>query len=126
MTPARFNFARDVVEAQDAGKPAVRFCDKRGGIRDLTFGEVAASDPDEIGSIWPSSEAGPNMKPHTTSNAASTNPERTWNAYGPTTGGSNFRKGRVQSSANTMVLTASQRHSLIRARPNAAAVTMAR
>jgi len=41
MTPARFNFARDVVEAQDPARPALRFCDRSGAVRDLTFGEVA-------------------------------------------------------------------------------------
>jgi hypothetical protein len=34
----------------------------------------AASEPDEIGSIWPSSRAGPNMKPHTTKRLARINP----------------------------------------------------
>jgi acyl-coenzyme A synthetase/AMP-(fatty) acid ligase len=41
MTPARFNFARDVVEAQDPGRHALRFCDRGGAVHDLTFGEVA-------------------------------------------------------------------------------------
>jgi acyl-coenzyme A synthetase/AMP-(fatty) acid ligase len=41
--PARFNFARDVVERQDQARLAVRFCDRDGGVRDLTFGEVAES-----------------------------------------------------------------------------------
>ena len=66
------------------------------------------------------------MNPHTTSSAARTNPAMTWNACGPTIDGPHCRQGKVQSSANTMVVTASQRHSLIRASPNAAAVTMAR
>ena len=66
------------------------------------------------------------MNPHTTSNAASTNPDMTWNACGATIDGPHCRQGKVQSSAKTMVVTASQRHSLMRAKPNAAAVTMAR
>jgi len=41
VTPARFNFTRDVVDAQDPGKLAVRFCDKDRNVRDLSFGEVA-------------------------------------------------------------------------------------
>jgi acyl-coenzyme A synthetase/AMP-(fatty) acid ligase len=43
MTPARFNFVRDVVEQQDAGKLALRFCDAGGGVRDLSFGEVTGA-----------------------------------------------------------------------------------
>ena len=41
--PDRFNFTRDVVEAQDPGKLAVRFRDKGGNIRDLTFGDISDS-----------------------------------------------------------------------------------
>jgi acyl-coenzyme A synthetase/AMP-(fatty) acid ligase len=41
--PARFNFARDVVEAADPGALALRFVDAAGAVRDLTFGEVAES-----------------------------------------------------------------------------------
>ena len=41
MTPARFNFARDVVERADPAALALRFVDAGGGVRDLTFGEVA-------------------------------------------------------------------------------------
>jgi acyl-coenzyme A synthetase/AMP-(fatty) acid ligase len=41
VTPARFNFTRDVIEAQDPGRRALRFCDRSGGVRDLTFGEVS-------------------------------------------------------------------------------------
>jgi acyl-coenzyme A synthetase/AMP-(fatty) acid ligase len=40
MTPPRFNFARDVVEAQDPAKHALRFCDRTGAVRDLSFAEV--------------------------------------------------------------------------------------
>ncbi|HXJ65702.1 MAG TPA: acyl-CoA synthetase, partial [Actinomycetota bacterium] len=43
MGPDRFNFTRDVVEAQDPGKLAVRFCDKAGSVRDLTFGDIGDS-----------------------------------------------------------------------------------
>ncbi len=87
---------------------------------------LAASEPDETGSIRPSSAGGPNMNPHTTSNAARINPATTWNKCGPSIEGPHCRQGRVQSSASTMVVTASQRHSLMRASPNAAAVTIAR
>ena len=66
------------------------------------------------------------MKPHTTSNAARMKPASTWNACGPTIDGPHCRQGNVHSSANAIVVTASQRHSLMRARPNAAAVTIAR
>src|SRR5438552_18908219 len=66
------------------------------------------------------------MNPHTTSNAASTNPDTTWNAWGATTDAPHCRQGKVQSSAKAMVVTASQRHSLMRAKPNAAAVPLAR
>src|SRR6478672_3365848 len=41
--PARFNFARDVVERADAGALALRFVDVGGGARDLTFGQIAES-----------------------------------------------------------------------------------
>ena len=41
MTPTRFNFARDVVEATDPGKLALRFVDRDGAASDLTFGEIA-------------------------------------------------------------------------------------
>src|SRR6476660_9339766 len=41
MTPPRFNFVRDVVEAQDPARHALRFCDRTGAMRDLSFGEVA-------------------------------------------------------------------------------------
>jgi acyl-coenzyme A synthetase/AMP-(fatty) acid ligase len=40
VTPARFNFARDVVERQDPGRLALRHCDRAGVVRDLTFGEM--------------------------------------------------------------------------------------
>ena len=66
------------------------------------------------------------MNPQTTSSAARMNPAITWNACGPTIDGPHSRQGKVQSSANARVVTASQRHSRIRASPNAAAVTMAR
>jgi acyl-coenzyme A synthetase/AMP-(fatty) acid ligase len=39
--PERFNFARDVVERADPAALALRFVDAAGGVRDLTFGEVA-------------------------------------------------------------------------------------
>ena len=38
--PARFNFARDVVERQDPARLALRFCDREGAVEDLTFGQV--------------------------------------------------------------------------------------
>jgi acyl-coenzyme A synthetase/AMP-(fatty) acid ligase len=41
VTPARFNFARDVIEQQDPGRVALRFRDRNGDVRDLTFGDVA-------------------------------------------------------------------------------------
>jgi acyl-coenzyme A synthetase/AMP-(fatty) acid ligase len=41
--PARFNFARDVVERQDPARLAIRFCDRDEGVRDLAFGEVTES-----------------------------------------------------------------------------------
>ena len=41
MTPARFNFARDVVEAQDPARLALRFCDREGAVEDITFGRVS-------------------------------------------------------------------------------------
>ncbi len=41
MAPARFNFARDVVERQDPERLALRFADAAGRARDLTFGEVS-------------------------------------------------------------------------------------
>jgi acyl-coenzyme A synthetase/AMP-(fatty) acid ligase len=41
MAPARFNFARDVVEQQDAERLAIRFYDRTGRVRDLTFGMVS-------------------------------------------------------------------------------------
>jgi acyl-coenzyme A synthetase/AMP-(fatty) acid ligase len=41
VAPARFNFARDVVERQNPERLALRFCDRGGGVRDLTFGEVS-------------------------------------------------------------------------------------
>jgi acyl-coenzyme A synthetase/AMP-(fatty) acid ligase len=41
--PARFNFTRDVVERADPAAVALRFVDLDGGVRDLTFGEFAAS-----------------------------------------------------------------------------------
>ena len=40
MTPPRFNFTRDVVEAQDPARHALRFCDRTGAVRDFSFGEV--------------------------------------------------------------------------------------
>jgi len=40
MTPARFNFARDVVEAQDPARLALRFCDREGAVEDITFGRA--------------------------------------------------------------------------------------
>ena len=75
----------------------------------------------------PSSAGGPNMKPHTTSNAARMKPgdhmERMRRR--PSTDRIAGR-GRSTDSANAIVVTASQRHSRMRARPKAAAVTMAR
>ena len=53
-------------------------------------------------------------------------PAITWNACGPTIEGPHCRQGKVHNSANTIVVTASQRHSRTRARPKAAAVTIAR
>ena len=50
----------------------------------------------------------------------------TWKACGPTIDGPHCRQGKVHSSATAMVVTASQRHSRIRASAKAAAVTMAR
>jgi acyl-coenzyme A synthetase/AMP-(fatty) acid ligase len=47
MTPGRFNFTRDVVERADPAKLALRFVDATGGVRDLTFGEVA-----ERAALW--------------------------------------------------------------------------
>ncbi len=41
--PARFNFTRDVVEQADGAALALRFVDTGGGVRDLTFAEVAES-----------------------------------------------------------------------------------
>jgi acyl-coenzyme A synthetase/AMP-(fatty) acid ligase len=41
VIPARFNFARDVVERADREALAIRFVDAAGSVRDLTFGEVA-------------------------------------------------------------------------------------
>src|SRR5919109_1235644 len=41
MTPERFNFARDVVERADRRALAIRFVDRKGAVRDLSFGEVA-------------------------------------------------------------------------------------
>jgi hypothetical protein len=66
------------------------------------------------------------MKPHTTSRAARVKPAITWKTCGPTIEGPHCRQGKVHSSANTMVVTASQRHSRSRAKPKAAAVTTAR
>ena len=43
MIPARFNFARDVVERAEPETLALRFVSAAGGRRDLTFGEVAES-----------------------------------------------------------------------------------
>jgi acyl-coenzyme A synthetase/AMP-(fatty) acid ligase len=43
VAPARFNFARDVVERSDPVAPALRYVDAAGGVRDLTFGQVAES-----------------------------------------------------------------------------------
>ena len=40
--PARFNFARDVVESADPSRLALRFVDAGGGVSELTFGELAA------------------------------------------------------------------------------------
>ncbi len=39
--PGRFNFTRDVVERHEAEGLAIRFCERDGGVRDLTFGEVS-------------------------------------------------------------------------------------
>src|SRR5581483_7773506 len=39
--PERFNFTRDVVERADPGALALRFVDSGGGVRDLSFGDVA-------------------------------------------------------------------------------------
>ena len=69
---------------------------------------------------------GPNAKPDTTKSAASANPAMTWKRCGATIDGPHCRHGTVQSSAKTMVVTASQRHSRMRASPKAAAVTIAR
>jgi acyl-coenzyme A synthetase/AMP-(fatty) acid ligase len=41
VSPARFNFARDVVERADPGALAIRFVSTGGSVRDLTFGEIA-------------------------------------------------------------------------------------
>jgi acetyl-CoA synthetase/medium-chain acyl-CoA synthetase len=41
--PRRFNFARDVVERADGAALALRFVGTGGGVRDLTFAEVAES-----------------------------------------------------------------------------------
>ena len=41
--PARFNFTRDVVEQADGAALALRFADTGGGVRDLTFAEIAES-----------------------------------------------------------------------------------
>jgi acyl-coenzyme A synthetase/AMP-(fatty) acid ligase len=41
MAPERFNFTRDVVEQADPTKLALRFVDRAGSIRDLTFGDAA-------------------------------------------------------------------------------------
>src|SRR4051812_1556522 len=43
LARVRFNFARDVVEAADPAALALRFVDAAGGVRDLTFGEIAES-----------------------------------------------------------------------------------
>jgi acyl-coenzyme A synthetase/AMP-(fatty) acid ligase len=45
QVPARFNFASDVVDvlAREPGRPAVRFVAAGGGVREATFGEVAAA-----------------------------------------------------------------------------------
>ena len=43
MAPATFNFARDVVERADPAHLAVRFVDRSGSVRDLTFAEVTES-----------------------------------------------------------------------------------
>jgi acyl-coenzyme A synthetase/AMP-(fatty) acid ligase len=40
VAPARFNFTRDVVEAADPARLALRFVDRDGAASDLTFGEV--------------------------------------------------------------------------------------
>jgi acyl-coenzyme A synthetase/AMP-(fatty) acid ligase len=39
--PPRFNFARDIVERADPAALGLRFVDLNGGVRDLTFGEIA-------------------------------------------------------------------------------------
>jgi acyl-coenzyme A synthetase/AMP-(fatty) acid ligase len=39
--PRRFNFARDVVERHEPERLAIRFCDRDGAVRDLTFGDVS-------------------------------------------------------------------------------------
>ena len=41
MAPAAFNFTQDVIERADPGQLALRFVDRSGGVRDLSFGEVA-------------------------------------------------------------------------------------
>ncbi len=41
MAPDSFNFARDVVERADPEQLALRFVDRSGGVRDLTFAEVS-------------------------------------------------------------------------------------
>jgi acyl-coenzyme A synthetase/AMP-(fatty) acid ligase len=43
VAPARFNFARDVVERSDPDALALRFVAADGAVRDLTFGEIAGS-----------------------------------------------------------------------------------
>ena len=47
MDPDRFNFTRDVVEHADPNALALRFVDSAGGIRDLSFGEIA-----ELAARW--------------------------------------------------------------------------
>ena len=60
------------------------------------------------------------MKPQTTSSAASTKPAMTWKACGPTICNSpRSSPGKIHSTANTIVVTASQRHSRMRASPKA-------
>ena len=47
--PARFNFTRDLVEQADGAALALRFVDAGGGVRDLTFAEIAESAPRSTG-----------------------------------------------------------------------------
>ncbi len=63
------------------------------------------------------------MNPATTSNAASAKPAMMSNACAANASARTM-SNVIQTAPNTMVVTASQRHNRMRARPNAAAVTM--